>query len=164
MASSNEHDSEILEELYLKYYKIKKKLQMLIQIDSPSYQVLAREKSISLIEQDIKRTFGDLALFQEGMKYHDSLLKILRAFAMYRPDIGYVQGMSYIAALVLLYIQDEYKSFMNFSNLMLKYPLMPFYTFNEEFVTKVLQLFKQLFQINLPDLCDHFEMEEIKPR
>jgi hypothetical protein len=50
MASSNEHDSEILEELYLKYYKIKKKLLMLIQIDSPSYAVLAREKSISLID------------------------------------------------------------------------------------------------------------------
>lgn len=83
---------------------------------------------------------------------------------MYRPDIGYVQGMSYIAAIVLLYLQDEYKSFMNFSNLMLKYPIMPFFTFNDEFVTKVLQLFKQLLQINLPDLCDHFEMEEIKPR
>lgn len=137
---------------------------MLIQIDSSSYQVLAREKSISLIEQDIRRTFGDLDLFQEGMKYHESIFRILRAFAMYRPDIGYVQGMSYIAGIVLLYIQDEYKSFMTFSNLMLKYPLMPFYTFNEEIVTKALQLFKQLFQINLPDLCDHFEMEEIKPR
>lgn len=36
---------------------------MLIQIDNPSYSVVAREKSISLIEQDIKRTFGELALF-----------------------------------------------------------------------------------------------------
>ena len=77
---------------------------MLIQIDHVSYSVQQREKSISLIEQDIKRTFADLSLFQEGMKYHDALYKILRAFAMYRPDIGYVQGMSYIAAIVLLYI------------------------------------------------------------
>lgn len=38
------------------------------------------------------------------MKFHESLLKILKAFAMYRPDIGYVQGMSYLAGLVLLYI------------------------------------------------------------
>ena len=57
---------------------------------------------------------------------------------MYRPDIGYVQGMSYIAAIVLLYIQDEYKAFMNFANLMLKYPVMPFYTFNEDFVAQFL--------------------------
>ena len=63
-----------------------------------------REKSISLIDQDIKRTFAELNLFQEGMKYNESIQKILRGFAMYRPDIGYVQGMSYIAAIVLLYI------------------------------------------------------------
>ena len=161
---NDEPDSEILEELYLKYYKIKKKLLMLIQIDSPSYQVLAREKSISLIEQDVGRTFNELELFQEGMKHHASIVKILRAFAMYRPDIGYVQGMSYLAAMVLMYLDDEYKSFATFSNLMLRCPLMPFYTFNDEFVTKALQLFKQVFQINLPDLCDHFEMEEIKPK
>jgi hypothetical protein len=84
---------------------------MLIQIDSPNYSVLAREKSISLIEQDINRTFGDLKLFQVGMKYNESINRLLKAFAMYRPDIGYVQGMSYLAALVLLYIQDEYNSF-----------------------------------------------------
>ena len=103
-AFSNEHDSEILEEAYLKYYKIRKKLLMLIQIDTTNYQILAREKSISLIAQDIARTFPEMELFQEGMKYHENIFKILRAFAMYRPDIGYVQGMSYIAALVLLYI------------------------------------------------------------
>jgi hypothetical protein len=34
-----QEDSELLEELYLKYYKIRKKLLMLIQIDSPSYEV-----------------------------------------------------------------------------------------------------------------------------
>jgi len=61
---------------------------------------------------------------------------------MYRPDIGYVQGMSYLAALVLMYVQDDTKSFTTFANLMLKTPMMPFYTFNEEFVTKALQLFK----------------------
>lgn len=84
------HDSEILEELYLQYYKIRKKLMMLIQIDCPNFAVLAREKSISLIEQDVIRTFPQLNLFQEGQKYHESILKLLKAFAMYRPDIGYV--------------------------------------------------------------------------
>ena len=79
------------------------------------------------------------------MKYHESINRLLKAFAMYRPDIGYVQGMSYLAAIVLMYIRDEYKSFQTFANLMLKHPMMPFYTFNEEFVTKALQLYKQVF-------------------
>jgi hypothetical protein len=111
---------------------------MMIQIDSPNHQVQAREKSLQLIEQDIKRTFPQLNLFQAGMPQHDNLHRLLRAFAMYRPDIGYVQGMSYIAAMVLLYLQDPNDSFVSFSNLMLKYPIMPFYTFNDEFVSKAL--------------------------
>lgn len=89
---------------------------------------------------------------------------MLRSFAIFRPDIGYVQGMNYLAAMVLLYLRECTPSFVTFANLMVKYPVMPFYTFNEEFVQKALQLFKQLFQINLPELCDHFEEEEIKPR
>ena len=118
---------------------------MLIQIDHPSFLVQQREKSISLISQDVRRTFAALELFQEGQKYHDEVHRILRAFAMFRPDIGYVQGMSYLAAMVLMHVQDEYRSFVNFSELMLKYPVMPFYLFNEEFVAKMLQLFKQVF-------------------
>ena len=57
---------------------------------------------------------------------------------MYRPDINYVQGMNYIAAIVLLYVEDQYKSFVTFSNLMLKYPVMPFYTFDENIVPQCL--------------------------
>lgn len=58
-----EADSEILEELYLQYHKLRKKLLMLIQIDSTNFSVLAREKSIQLIEQDVMRTFNHLQLF-----------------------------------------------------------------------------------------------------
>lgn len=65
-------------------------------------------------------------------------MRILQAFAMFRPDIGYVQGMSYLAAMVVMHVEDEYRSFVNFSELMLKYPIMPFYLFNEEFVAKML--------------------------
>jgi len=38
------------------------------------------------------------------MKLH----RILEAFTMYRPDIGYVQGMSYVAAVLLLFMENEY--------------------------------------------------------
>ncbi len=38
---------------------------------------------------------------------------------------------------------------------------MPFYSFNDAQVKKILQLFKQVFQHNLPDLCEHLEMENI---
>lgn len=41
---------------------------------------------------------------------------------------------------------------------------MPFYTFNEAQVKKLLQLFKQVFSHNLPELCEHLEYENIQPK
>jgi hypothetical protein len=68
--------------------------------------------------------------------------------------------MSYVAATLLLFM-DEHSAFITFSNMITKYPIMPFYIFNEEQVKKILQLFKQVFTHNLPDLCEHLEMENI---
>ena len=83
---------------------------------------------------------------------------------MYRPDIGYVQGMSYVAATLLLFMDNEYQSFVTFCNLMTKYPIMPFYSFNDVLVRKIMQVYKQIFAYNLPELCEHFELENIQPK
>jgi len=45
-----EPELDTLDEFFLQYHKIRRKLVMLIQIDHPSYSVQMREKSISLIE------------------------------------------------------------------------------------------------------------------
>jgi hypothetical protein len=45
-----------------------------------------------------------------------------------------------------------------------KFPIMPFYSFNDGQVKKVMQLFKQVLQHNLPDLCEHLETENIQPK
>ena len=83
---------------------------------------------------------------------------------MYRPDIGYVQGMSYVAANLLLFMDDEYQAFVTFCDIMTRYPLMPFYSFNDVLVRKIMQLYKHVFAYNLPELCEHFELENIQPR
>ena len=45
------------------------------------------------------------------------LQTLLEVFVMLRPDLGYVQGMAFIAATLLLYM-DEYSAFVCFANLM----------------------------------------------
>lgn len=104
-----------------------------------------------------------LGFFKPGSSYYDSLQRILEAFTMYRPDIGYVQGMSYVAATLVLFM-DEHKAFITFSNMITKYPILPFYNFNEAQVKNILLLFKQVFQHNLPELCEHLEIENIQPK
>nr|XP_046233060.1 TBC1 domain family member 12-like isoform X2 [Scatophagus argus] len=75
-----------------------------------------KESSLELITQDISRTFHSLCVFQKGGPYHDLLQNILGAYTCYRPDVGYVQGMSSTAAMLILNM-DEVEAFISFSNL-----------------------------------------------
>lgn len=43
---------------------------------------------------------------------------LLESFVLFRPDIGYVQGMGFIAAMLLLYIENDYEAFSCFANLL----------------------------------------------
>jgi hypothetical protein len=85
---------------------------MLINIEPEEDQegkAKARERSILIIDTDIPRTFPKLGgIFQHEGIYNAKLYRILEAFTMYRPDIGYVQGMSYVAATLLLFMDNEY--------------------------------------------------------
>ena len=50
----------------------------------------SKEKSISIIETDLPRTFPMLGLFKEEGAYFEALRRMLESFAIHRPDIGYV--------------------------------------------------------------------------
>ena len=45
---------------------------------------------------------------------------------MARPDIGYVQGLSYIASTLLLQM-DKFQAFVYFMNIILSPNILPFY-------------------------------------
>lgn len=45
------------------------------------------------IRRDCAHVFPDLHLFQENGPYHDSLVEVLDAYALYRSDVGYVFGV-----------------------------------------------------------------------
>ena len=69
------------------------------------------------LTRKICRTFPHLCIFQEGGPYYDMLHSLLGAYATYRPDVGYVQGMSFLAAFLLLNM-DVADAFISFANLL----------------------------------------------
>ena len=71
----------------------------------------AFKKSLKVIDEDIHRTYADTGLFRVGNKFHDPLKNILMAYSLFRPDLGYVQGMSYVAASLLLHFGSELETF-----------------------------------------------------
>ena len=65
-------------------------------------------------------------------------------------DISYVQGMSYLAATLLLHLQDEYLAFKGLANLLNKQMLHTFYTFDMETVNKFFDCFMRLLNTHVP--------------
>uniref|UniRef100_A0A665VPA1 TBC1 domain family member 12-like n=1 Tax=Echeneis naucrates TaxID=173247 RepID=A0A665VPA1_ECHNA len=131
--------------------------------DSESGASLAdRESSLDLIKLDISRTFPSLFIFQKGGPYHDLLHSVLGAYTCYRPDIGYVQGMSFIAAVLILNL-EEAEAFITFANLLNKPCQMAFFRVDHELMLKYFAAFEVFFEENLPRLFSHFQINNLTP-
>lgn len=121
-----------------------------------------RESSLELIKLDISRTFPQLCIFQQGGPYHDVLHSILGAYTCYRPDVGYVQGMSFIAAVLILNL-DTADAFIAFANLLNKPCQMAFFRVDHSLMLTYFAAFEVFFEENLPKLFAHFQKNSLTP-
>ncbi|TRY59916.1 hypothetical protein DNTS_013440 [Danionella cerebrum] len=121
-----------------------------------------RESSLDLIKLDISRTFPPLFIFQKGGPYHDLLHSVLGAYTCYRPDVGYVQGMSFIAAVLILNLEES-EAFIAFANLLNKPCQMAFFRVHHEMMLKYFAAFELFFEENLPRLFNHFRSHSLTP-
>ena len=117
-----------------------------------------KEDLETVIIKDLDRTYPNCQLFKD--KYGNGqrkLYKVLSNYSKYNKSTGYVQGMGFIAAVFLTYM-DEESTFFMLHSLMKKYKLEGFYlpgfpelkkTFyillnlEKKFVPKVYELFKK---------------------
>ncbi|XP_072314988.1 TBC1 domain family member 14 isoform X1 [Eucyclogobius newberryi] len=121
-----------------------------------------RESSLELIKLDISRTFPQLCIFQQGGPYHDMLHSILGAYTCYRPDVGYVQGMSFIAAVLILNL-DTAEAFIALANLLNKPCQMAFFRVDHSLMLTYFAAFEVFFEENLPKLFTHLKKNSLSP-
>lgn len=70
-----------------------------------SLNLTSHQTSITDLSTDLDRTFPDYqAFFAPGTYAREQLQRVLSAYAFFRPDHGYVQGMSHVAAILILTI------------------------------------------------------------
>ncbi|XP_065591887.1 TBC1 domain family member 14 isoform X3 [Cyrtonyx montezumae] len=119
------------------------------ECEDAGFSAADREASLELIKLDISRTFPNLCIFQQGGPYHDTLHSILGAYTCYRPDVGYVQGMSFIAAVLILNL-DTADAFIAFSNLLNKPCQMAFFRVDHGLDIHIVQ---QIFATGLGVSC-----------
>lgn len=89
------------ESYYFYERKAKQKLELLKKYESQEDEK-SHESSVELIKLDVSRTFPQLCFFQKDGPYHEALHNVLGAYACFNTQIGYVQGMSFLTAILLL--------------------------------------------------------------
>ena len=113
------------------------------------------------IKRDINRTFYTKKFIEgDGKKM---LLDILTALAFIRPEIGYCQGMNFIAGALINFIDDEERCFWIFLSFIDNIDMNNLYTKNmPDYSIRVYQLnyyIKEYF----PELSFHFKKHQINP-
>jgi hypothetical protein len=110
----------------------------------------------SRIDKDLHRTFPDHPMFDSPKKYGQNALRnILRAYAAYDPDVGYCQGMGFIAAMFLLHMRNEEIAFWSMVSVMYDKEWRYVYNDSTPKLIDMLSEFERHFIRILPELAGH---------
>ncbi|CDW78866.1 tbc1 domain family member 14 [Stylonychia lemnae] len=121
-----------------------------------------RIKLNPLIEEDIPRTFPHLNdLFEEIQSLSTSLREILLAYQNFRQDIGYVQGMSYVAGMLLLHCGPPEECFKVFCNILNMEIIFNFYNFKISEINKTYKVYWKLLKEQAPLLYDNLKADNV---
>ncbi|XP_024869016.1 TBC1 domain family member 14-like [Temnothorax curvispinosus] len=119
-------------------------------------------ESLAAIRLDVSRTFPTLCVFQEGGPLFDSLQGILAAYAVYRPDVGYVQGMSFVGAVLSLNMEPP-DAFACFANL-LNHPChRAAFTLDQKRMDTYYKVYSSALAHKLPKVFSHFTVAGLSP-
>ena len=101
------------------------------------------------IKKDLTRTFPDNILFKYGNNYYNKLYHVLTAFSNYNKNIGYAQGLNFVAAQIIYFFEDEIDEFIFLDALIHKFELEAFIsitTNNKFFLNKLEDITKYIKQ------------------
>eukprot|EP00939_MAST-03C_sp_MAST-3C-sp1_P002262 g2262.t1 len=120
-------------------------------------------ESMRLVDRDLKRTLAEHGLkflFSSGGPLRADLRKVLLAFSHLRQEVAYVQGMSFVAAFMLINCSPEtFLAFKCFTNVAMYTHLYSFYSFQKPHgkiaVRRYYDAFEALLMANAPRMFNH---------
>eukprot|EP00793_Prasinoderma_coloniale_P003869 PRCOL_00003246-RA len=131
-------------------------------------QLVCYERTPAELEiiRDISRTFpGHVFYRQRHGPGQRSLFNVLKAYAVYDRDLGYTQGMGFVAGLLLLYMSEE-DAFWTLVALMkgkVHTPMEGLYLPGLPLIQQYLYQFDRCVGALMPRLYAHFQAECIHP-
>eukprot|EP01127_Copromyxa_protea_P017253 TRINITY_DN5234_c2_g1_i1.p1 TRINITY_DN5234_c2_g1~~TRINITY_DN5234_c2_g1_i1.p1 ORF type:complete len:570 (+),score=82.83 TRINITY_DN5234_c2_g1_i1:1620-3329(+) len=126
------------------------------------YEELLRQKPSVVdslqIDKDINRTLRDHIVFAK--RYGEGqckLYRILSTYALYNTKTRYTQGMSTLAAVVLLVLPEEKEAFSVLATLFNEYHLTSWYENNLQGLTESFSPFEELVMKKIPRVHEHLD-------
>lgn len=117
---------------------------------------------LAAIKLDVSRTFPTLCVFQDGGPLAESLQGVLAAYAVYRPDVGYVQGMSFLGAVLSLNM-DPVDVFTCFANLLNRPCHRAAFTLDQKQMNVYYKVYSSALAHRLPKIYAHFTAAGLSP-
>lgn len=142
------------------------------------WQLMAKSKNIELeknyvkllessspfekmIHRDLSRTFPNHEFFRKDGPGQESLFNVVKAYSIYDPDVGYCQGMGFVAGPLLLNMPEE-EAFSLLVKLMKSYGLRGHYTPLMEGLSLRLYQFDKIVQELIPAVHEHLHQEGVR--
>ena len=138
-----------------------------IKMNKPLFSSLMKKavktfKGDCLIKKDIDRTFFYFTKSEEFTKVLAESTLLLEMFTLYRPDIMYIQGMSYVMTMLLLHYKP-YSAFKVFCNLILgKEFLYKTYIFKKKYIERIQSALEYIVSKNYPRLYRYLTCSKLE--
>ena len=78
-----------------------------VMIEDENHRGCDKGQAIKDIEKDVFRTFPDHSMFDVDGTGIQQLRRILLAYSVWNPAVGYCQGLNFMAAALLLFLDEE---------------------------------------------------------
>eukprot|EP00301_Raphidiophrys_heterophryoidea_P015102 c23625_g1_i1.p1 GENE.c23625_g1_i1~~c23625_g1_i1.p1 ORF type:complete len:462 (+),score=89.06 c23625_g1_i1:59-1387(+) len=117
------------------------------------------------IRKDVPRTFPHSSLFFVGDSgkwgpAHHNLYRILRAYAAMDPQVGYCQGMNFLAAMPLFHMMPD-DGFWVFFHLMQELSWREYFLKGFPKLRQSLFILDRLLEIHLPKVAAHLQEQNV---
>eukprot|EP00210_Caulerpa_lentillifera_P007875 g7516.t1 len=143
---------------------------LLLKNEGVYHELMLYKKGMEKVEleivRDLNRTYPSHVYFQQRQgPGQRSLFNVLRAYSVYDNKVGYVQGMGFVAGLLLLYMceEDVFWTLVALMKGTIHPPMEGLYTEGFPLVQHHFHQFEHLLKSYLPKLGTHFQQEGVHP-
>ena len=150
--------SKIILSLF-KYCSIKKKSKKDIKSLYSSYKI--KSKYDMEISKDLTRTFPKDKSFSKDSKNTHKLYNVLTCYSNYNKNIGYAQGINFMAAIAICMFDKEEISFMFLDSLINRFELNNYLSVDNKNLIGKLSHFSKYLNKYIPDIISFLDKHDI---